>query len=1214
MKKNPLNECFPSKESKKTHTRHVRGIRLAMVWLACLALPCIMYAQEQRLTVKLRNVKLEQAIDQLQKDCGCYFLYNSTLVNPEQRVSVDKTNESLPNVLNALLQGTDVKYKIDGSHVVLYVKNPSEATNTNVAGNSGTPMAAVTNAVPSGSQQNTITVRGSVLDDTGSPLPGAAVVVKNNIRKNVTTDVNGKFELADVDPNASLVVSFLGYETLEYVLNGKANIEIALKSSSVHLDEVVVTGYQTISKERSSGSFAIVTSEKLESKLQPSVKSVLEGQAAGMVLTKDGKIEIRGVSTFNGTKDPLIVLDGYPLMGRDMNIDFVNPENIESITVLKDAVAASIYGSQSSNGVIVITTKSSGMAAKGRNYFNINYKGTYGVTLKPDLDKLNISSVADYMDAELDLYNQDPNSYNTSYNSYNKLSDYTYLLWAKDKAVMTASEADAKIDQLKNNNALKAIQDKLIQAKQSQQHNFSIASGNDVNQFSAMLRYMGETGNVLSSDNSRVTFDINDTWSPKKWLSLKILSNLNYTRANTPTETYLTLTNFSSTSKILPYSELYDEEGNASYWRPVGQRRLPTYESTAGMKSILYHPEQDIPLAYASTNNLQVRLGGDVTLKFFDFLQGSFGGTWTRGASTSRTILDGKSFNMRTAYNDGTSRTNNTKHYIPEGGKIDENRGTMDTWIVRTQMNYNQSFNDKLHRITAIAGFEVTKDTYETSYLPTRLGYDPVSASYNSGFNPYEYNNNTGNISGDMLFSKAPAYLGGISYGSNYSVQDKRTVSWYGTGSYECNSKYVINGSIRWELSNFYGTDPKYRYKPTWSIGGTYKMAEEDYFSGLRNIFDRFNIRASYGVLGSNALAYTPFLVLSVGSYSTTTGGVSYGVSSYPNNQLRYEKKNTFDAGLDITLLNNRINITLDYYRNKSHDLLANEAVDVTRGTTALVQNVGELTNTGLELNINAGIIKDNNFSWNSNLIASYNVTNVDHYNVSRMYFTSYATAAPIMVEGYSADGFWGGRFSRIDNRGVALFYDQNNNEVEGGSLKGADAVYLGTLRPPLDMSWTNSFRYKNLEASFMFIAKFGAKYRKDCFSGSNYINRHVGERWRKPGDEATVIYPKLTSWNMDMFYYPYSDILAGNANYLKLRDLTIGYNLPKKWINAIGLTGVKAYFQTRNLFYITAKGVDIDPETAEYNASGGTGAMTNQGYTSLQLRPEFYFGIMINL
>jgi len=218
------------------------------------------------------------------------------------------------------------------------------------------------------------------------------------------------------------------------------------------------------------------------------------------------------------------------------------------------------------------------------------------------------------------------------------------------------------------------------------------------------------------------------------------------------------------------------------------------------------------------------------------------------------------------------------------------------------------------------------------------------------------------------------------------------------------------------------------------------------------------------------------------------------------------------------------------------------------------------------------------------------------------------------LVQGYPMDGLWGGKFAGLDNTGTASYYNVKGEKVAGGSLTAKDAVYLGTLRPKVDMSFTNTFRYRNFEASFMFIAKLGHKLRKDNFSGSNYINRHVGERWRVAGDEAKTIYPKLTSWNMDMFYFPYSDVLVANANYVKLRDLSISYYLPKNLIGTLGLSNVKLYFQTRNLFYIAAKGVDIDPETAEVNTSNGSGSMTNQAYTSLQLRPEFYFGISINL
>lgn len=1150
---------------------------------------------ETRLTIDIQNKSTTEAMDMIASKSGYMFFFRDQLIEPSKRVSLKVTNETLRQTLDKLFAGTGNTYTIDGKQIFVQ-KRASASQNP----------------------KSEHVVTGIVTDEGGIPLLGANIVVKTDTPKHSITNKEGKFTLTGIDPNAVILVSFIGYETLQYELKGRNNIQVVLKSNTVHLNEVVVTtGYQTVSKERATGSFAIISADKMENKLQPSVKSVLEGQAAGMVLTKDGNIEIRGISTF-GNKDPLIVVDGYPLIGNGMGIDFVNPENIESITILKDAVAASIYGSQSSNGVIVITTKSADIARKGNEYFNIDYKGTYGVILKPDLPKLNIAKVGDYMEAEMDLYNQNPASFENTYNSYGRISDYAYLLLAKDKGWMSESEVNAGIEKLKGNNALKEIQDKLVRPKQSQQHNISIASVSDMNKFGAALRYVEEYGHIITDKNSRVTFDINDTWNPKRWLKLRLLSNINYTTAHTPAETYLTLTSFGSTNKILPYSQLYDDNGDMTPFYATAQRKLETYQTYPGMKSVLYHPEQDIPMSYSKYDNLQMRIGSDVTVNFFDFLTGSFGGTWTKGASTSRTVNEAGSFNMRTAYNDGTSKSNSTKHYIPEGGKIDESRSSVETWVVRSQLNYNQSFDNFMHRITAIAGCEIIKDTHETTYLPTRLGYDPVSATYNSGFNPYDYNNNTNNQRGDYLFGINPTNLGTINYGNNYSynngIRDKRTFGWYGNASYEYNSRYIVSGSIRWELSNFYGTDPKFRYKPTWSVGGTYKIAEEDYFGGLRDIFSTFNLRATYGVLGSNSLNYTPFLVLSVGNHDATMGGVSYGISSFPNNQLRYEKKNTLDIGLDMSLLDNRVNITLDVYQNKSYDLISNEAIDQTKGTTAVYQNVGEMTNKGLELTMNGRIISRSDFRWNATLIGSFNKTYVDHYNISRMYFSSYATATGLMVQGYSADGLWGGKFAGLSDKGVALYYNKAGDKVEGGSLKAEDAVYLGTLRPTTDLSLTNTFQYKNFELSFMFIAKFGAKYRKDCFSGSNYINRHVAERWRKAGDENNTIYPVLSSWNMDMFYFPYSDVLVGNANYLKLRDLTLSYNLPKTVTDKCKLSGVKFYFQTRNLFYLTAKGVDIDPEIAQLNTSGGTGAMTNQGFTSLQLRPEFYFGVMIKL
>ena len=305
---------------------------------------------------------------------------------------------------------------------------------------------------------------------------------------------------------------------------------------------------------------------------------------------------------------------------------------------------------------------------------------------------------------------------------------------------------------------------------------------------------------------------------------------------------------------------------------------------------------------------------------------------------------------------------------------------------------------------------------------------------------------------------------------------------------------------------------------------------------------------------------------------------------------------------MDVSFLNSRINLSLDYYRKKSTDLLANDAIDPTMGFTSLTRNVGAITNDGVEITVDATPIRNKDFSWNLVYNLALNHNKVNSYNVTRNYASSYATANGIHVAGYPANGLWGYRFAGLNDKGETQIYDADNNIIQPGNASTEDVVYLGTTRPKTDMSLTNRFSYKDWDLSFMLIAKFGNKYRKDCFSGSNIQNRHVAERWQKPGDENTTIYPALKGWNMDMFYYPYIDKLIGNASYMKLRDVTLTYNVPARWTKVIGMSDAKVYFQARNLFRITASGCDIDPETAELNTSGGTGAYTDQGYLSLSL------------
>ena len=329
----------------------------------------------------------------------------------------------------------------------------------------------------------------------------------------------------------------------------------------------------------------MITPRNIETKLQSNLSSVLEGQATGVVLDKDGKIEIRGVSTFNAENEPLVVLDGYPI---EVGLESINPENIENITVLKDGVAASIYGSRAANGVIVVTT-TRGAADR----FNVSYKGIVSTILKPQLSKLNRASTSDYIDAELDLYYQNPNRPSTQ--SVSNMSKVTWLMMQAREGNMTEAEALAEIDKLRNINGLKQAEKYFYRNQLSHQHNIAINGGTEKNRFNAAVNYMYNRGNMIHSDNSRLIFDLKNDWKPSKYISLGLMANVVYTKDEHPVRGWSDLLGYTNTSLIQPYDNLVDPEtGKPTTVFSTSTYKIANYEKIANMKDWSYNPIEDV--------------------------------------------------------------------------------------------------------------------------------------------------------------------------------------------------------------------------------------------------------------------------------------------------------------------------------------------------------------------------------------------------------------------------------------------------------------------------------------------------------------------------------------------------------------------------------------------------------------------------------------------
>jgi len=1156
-----------------------RKIMLVMRWCVVFMLGMSLHlsatSNAQMIKLKDTSLTLKALFEEVERQTGKITLFSNNELDMNRRVNLESGKYSIEELYRKSLEGTRLDVVVEKEYIVIRRMRERQEKELWLA------------------LADKRTLRGIVKDSKGATLPGVSVIIKGT-QTGVATDVEGKFEIkVDNNPELVLQFSFVGMKTKEVKIGNNDVLNVVLEAAAENLDEVIVTGYQTLSKERATGSFGVITPKDLETKLQSSLSSVLEGQATGVVLDKDGKIEIRGVSTFNAENEPLVVLDGYPIDG---GLESINPENIENITVLKDGVAASIYGSRAANGVIVVTT-----TRGAADSFRVSYKGIVSTILKPQLSKLNRASTSDYIDAELDLYYQNPNRLSTQ--STSNMSRVNWLMMQAREGNMTEAEALAEIDKLRSVDGLKQAEKYYYRNQLSHQHNISVNGGTEKNRFNAAINYMYNRGNMIHSDNSRLIFDLKNDWKPSKYISLGLIANVVYTKDEQPVRDWNDLLGYTNTSLIQPYDNLVDPEtGKATTVFSTSTYKIANYEKVGNMKDWSYNPIADLGKERTNTEDIQTRLGGTLKLNIMDGLNIETGGIWTRGNKMEKTVYDRDAYRIRLQYNDATSKANNASHYFPDGAMIDEWRNINESWTIRTQINFNRSFLNDKHRVTFLAGNEVRKNTYSNNQLATRLGYNATAGS----FVPVNIKDwNAGLYNADMLMGKSTVYS--LKTGA-YNLRDNRFVSWYGNGSYEFDSRYLISGSIRLDLTNFFGTDPDYRYKPLWSVGATWKLGEEKFFSV--SWIDRLNIRGSYGINGNISLSEGPFLILSAGSYQNMTGGVSYGVPSPPNNQLRWEKTATTNIGADISMLDNRLNLTLDYYLKNSSDLLAKDAMDPTTGFSSLTKNVGEMTNNGFEFSVNADVIRKEDFVWNSIFNFSYNKNKVKEYNVTRLYTSNWASMAPILAEGYPADAMFGFKYAGLNDKGQVLGYSATGEKDRLANLSVDDIIYLGTVRPKYDLSFTNAFKYKNVQLSFMFIAKLGHKYRKDGFYGSNYQNRHVAERWQKPGDEATKKYPKLLVSNTEHWYFPYTDFLTGNASYMKLRDVTLAYTFPKSWLSSVGVDDVRAYFQARNIWTVTAKGTDIDPETAQVNMTGGYTVFTEQGFTSLPLRPEFYVGL----
>lgn len=1155
------------------------------------AAPVALYGQQ--MDVSFKNERLVRVLDQLKSETGYQFFYQKGVVSENQRISLTASNVSFEDVLDKILIPNGYVYEIIDNKII--VVNRME-----LSPQPSTPL---------------VMVSGVVKGQDGKPLPGVTVVLENNTRVGAVTDALGIFSIMlESSENAKFVFKYLGKKTRVVVLeeyrseNGFRPLDIILEDQTTDLGEVVVTGYQTISKERATGSYAIVDGETLTRQYSSDIVSGLEGKVAGVVKS-GGDMVIRGTSTFNANSDPLYVIDGFPVEGDASGgrafvsrlntgmsaVSFIppniNPKDIESITILKDAAAASIYGARAANGVVVIVTKK---AVKGD--VRVNFSMDYNYTPVYEQEKMNrYLTPSQYIDMQEQFVYNNTSLVTTaqfsSWRSRNKPSPTLDLMLQVKEGLISQEDADREIAKYRYDNypLLEDLRNELLRPVQSQRYTISVGKATDGINTMASVTYNRSNGQYKSASAQNLDISLRNNIVIAKWLDIDLNASA-YIQESKSSATFSAYAGMSE-SNVGLYTRIVDEQG-----QPIARPFYATrdiqiaYEANKDdLESLDIILQDEVNMNIMKDQRLTARGLLRLNFKITDWLKFSSGINYDAIRGEVSTRYEKESYDMRYAYDNFSYRSGTSMvRRLPYGDSHALTNATSNNYTFRNQIDFNYRTKDNLHSIVAIAGSEVRES--KSRQLSTRnYGYDSETLTQAT----LDLNNLT-TASNSIFGTGAKLSANGLYQEDENLI---RFVSWYSNASYSYKGTYNFTGSIRWDLSDLFGQNAKYLYKPLWSVGAGWNITNEEFMRDVAWL-DRLGLRATYGINGNIAKDVSPYLIAKY-TTSSYTGNSSASIATPPNADLRWERTGVFNLGLDFAVLKNRLQGSLEYYSRNSTDLLSPEDIDPTYGFTNLTLNVGEMTNKGVELTLNGVIIDKNDIRWTAGFTMGYNKNRVTKYSgTPKQASDLYVVGGK--VEGRPLRNLFSYKYVRIDENGDAVILDENGEEVTTASVTSVDALlYSGTTTPRFTGGLNSAFNYKGFELAFNFVyyaghvktkpgvtIHIGSNTGPDNRMSTQYLNA-----WQEAGDEnKSGVIPRIT-W----YYEPtanvgsratnwqYSDQRIVDAGYVKLRNLSLRYMLDSKLLKRVGIKTLTLRAQANNLFSIAAYNGGYDPETGYY-------------------------------
>ncbi|WP_162842635.1 SusC/RagA family TonB-linked outer membrane protein [Mucilaginibacter pineti] len=1112
----------------------------------------------QNITLNERNISLSKVFTAIKSQTGYDFIYNPQMLDKAKPVSIHLTNTPLVKVLEDCFKDQPVTYTIDQKTIIVKEKEQSLFDKIKNA-----------LAIP-------ITISGKVTDTIGTPLPGATV---KNITQNTSTitNDNGTFLISALTGD-KITVTFIGYNS--YVFTVTENLPyqaIILHSFNSKLDEVIVsTGYQDIPKERATGSFYKLDNQLINQRVSPDIISRLDGLTSGLLFdnhdSQQHTIQIHGLSTLNyGSASPLIVLDNFPYAG---NINNINPNDIESITILKDAAASSIWGARAGNGVIVITTKK----AKANQPLTVNINSNITISPKPNLFSANQMSVNGYIDLEKNLFSQgyyDALFSNPSFPAYSQVVD---ILNQQRNGQISDSQANQAINQLRGQDVRTDMQKYLYQNSVNQQYYLNLTgSGNNI-RYLASAGYDNDLSNLKGNGNNRLTIRSNNIIDlTKKWqLQTDLILTKSNSTANSPGGYggYKIYPN-----SISPYARLVNNDGTPA---AIDLYYSKAFTDTAGAGKLLdwkYRPLQELQNNNNKSTNTDILLNLGTSYKVFNWLRAEVKYQYEQSWDDLNNLQNLDSYVTRDAINTYTQIHGSAVTYIvPKNAILNSQETINKQQAVRGQLNIDHTWNDK-NQFSAIVGSEI-RETQSSSIYGMTYGYDPNTLTTT----PVDFVN---------LYPTYDGIYGNtyITNGTRFTKLVNRFVSVFGNASYTYANKYTISASARRDASNIFGVSTNQKWQPLWSTGAMWKIDREKFYNV--SWLPELSLRLTYGESGN--LSPNESALTKIQYYTASRNPINLpyvGINSPPNPHLSWEQVKTLNIGLDFSSFGNRMNGSFEYYTKHSDDLINGVQLDPTVGFSNARQNSASIFSKGIDLVLNSlntnGAIK-----WRSTVLFNYvNYKVVKNLNPpatqglvsSGTYIFPILNYNPYEIVTYKwaglnpktgdPQGYVNGVVSTDYN---ALTQTQLDQQVNNGS---AIPPVFGTIR--------NTFQWKNFSLAVNITYKLNYYFLRPATNYSNLITSGSGgysdydQRWQKPGDEMhtnvpSFIYP--TNSQRDVFYQ-YSSINVEKGDNFKLNDIYFSYDfIPHRKI--LGFKSLQFYLYANQLNFILWKAnkAGIDPD-----------------------------------